>query len=169
LAAGVDVDKLPVESISWTDAVEFCRVFTEQERKAGRLPPGWEYGLPTEAQWEYACREGSQTRYSFGDNESRLAEFAWCDANSKLRTHEVGQKLPNPWGLHDMHGNVWEWCRDWYGADDPEVADGPSRRVLRGGAWHNEGRYCRSAHRGGAFPGEMSNSYGFRVAAVQSR
>ncbi len=184
LAAGVDVDKLPVEMVWWKDAVEFCRVFTEQERKAGRLPPGWEYRLPTEAQWEYACRAGTQTRYSFGDNESRLADFAWYDDNASMlrdvpparggRTHEVGQKLPNAWGLHDMHGNVWEWCSDWYqqtlvGGADPEFAERTYQRVFRGGSWNDVGRNCRSAIRGWGALGGRSNSLGFRLAAVQSR
>jgi sulfatase modifying factor 1 len=174
LAAGVDVDKLPVESVSWKDAVEFCRVFTEQERKAGRLPRGWEYHLPTEAQWEYACRAGTQALYSFGDDESRLADFAWYNDNSAGRTHEVGQKLPNACGLHDMHGNVWEWCSDSYqemlvGGTDPEFAERASDRVLRGGSWSSEGGLCRSAVRYGHTPDYRSSSIGFRLAAVQSR
>jgi serine/threonine protein kinase len=173
LVVGVDTDKLPVEQVSWNDATEYCRALSEQEQRAGRLPAGWEYGLPTEAQWEYACRAGTQTVYSFGDVDSRLAEYAWYDANSEKRSHEVGQKLPNPWGLHDMHGNVWECCRDWYqdklpGGADPEVTKEAANRVLRGGSWVIEGRHCRSAIRDGSMPGARHASYGFRLALVQS-
>jgi formylglycine-generating enzyme required for sulfatase activity len=170
--AEVDVERLPVEMVSWDNAVEFCRVLTEQEQKAGRLPTAWEYRLPTEAQWEYACRAGTKTAYSFGDDESRLVDFAWYDKNSENRTHEAGQKLPNAWGLHDMHGNVWEWCRDWYqdkllGGTDPEAPDRASPRVFRGGGWSNTGRYCQSAYRRGYSPVYRFNSLGFRVALVQ--
>jgi formylglycine-generating enzyme required for sulfatase activity len=140
------VDKLPVESVSWDGAVEFCRVLSEQERKAGRLPPGWEYRLPTQAQWEYACRAGTQTTYCFGDDASRLGDFAWYGDNAAERTHEVGQKLPNAWGLHDMLGNVCEWCRDMYqdkhlGGTDPEVV--AQDRVLRGGCCISRASMCR--------------------------
>jgi formylglycine-generating enzyme required for sulfatase activity len=168
----MDADYLPVESVTWDDAVAFCRALTEQERKAGRLPADWEYRLPTEAQWEYACRAGTQTVYSFGDDESWLVDFAWYGKNSENRTHEVGQKLSNAWGLHDLHGNVWEWCRDWYqaklvGGTDPEVTERASYRVLRGGSWFNVGRYCQSAYRIRFGPGFRNFNFGFRVVAVQ--
>jgi formylglycine-generating enzyme required for sulfatase activity len=175
LAAGVDVDRLPVENVSWDDAVEFSRRFTQQEQKVGRLPPGWEYRLPTEAQSEYACRAGTQTRYSFGDDESRLADFAWHQGNSDKRTREVGQKLPNAWGLRDMHGNVWEWCRDAYqlnrvGGTDPEVvASNRVPRVPRGGGWRNTGGDCRSAIRRRSTLDGRYDDVGFRVALVQAR
>jgi formylglycine-generating enzyme required for sulfatase activity len=175
VAAGIDLDQLPVESVSWKDAVEFCRVFTEQERKAGRLPLGWEYRLPTEAQWEYACRAGTLTRYSFGDDESRVGEFAWyMDNCHRPGTHEVGQKLPNPWGLHDIHGNVCEWCSDWYqdrltGGTDPEGNEQASLRAHRGASWLYTGSACRSARRGGGRPDDRSSDWGFRVALVQPR
>ena len=108
--------------------------------------------LPTEAQWEYACRAGTQTVYSFGDQETVLSEYAWYHGNCEKRPHEVGQKRANPWGLHDMHGNVFEWCRDWHqdklpGGFDPEVTEQASFRVLRGGSWLYVGRDCRSAIR----------------------
>jgi len=141
--------------------------------------PAWNgtgYRLPTEAEWEYACRAGTATRYSFGDDEARLGEFCWFDGNSDDRTHEVGQKGANGIGLHDMHGNVWEWCWDWYAADyykEPPVDDprGPSQatsRVIRGGGWGRDPRSVRSAYRYGCAPGNRLNDLGFRVARVQS-
>ena len=109
-----DTLSYPVESVSWDDAVEFCRRLSElpEEKQAGRL-----YRLPTEAEWEYACRAGSTTRYYFGDDQSLLSEYAWFDDNSHRRTHPVGEKKPNSWGLYDMHGNNFEWCSDWYDMD----------------------------------------------------
>ena len=106
---------LPVESVSWHEAMAFCEKLTQREREAGRLPEGYEYTLPTEAQWEYACRAGTTTRFSFGDSDSDLGDYGWYGGNSSYTTHPVGEKLANPWGLYDMHGNVQEWCRDWYG------------------------------------------------------
>jgi formylglycine-generating enzyme required for sulfatase activity len=174
-SAGADTDRLPVETVTWDEAVEFCRLLTEQEPKAGRLPAEWEYRLPTEAQWEYACRAGTQTLYSFGDDESRLGDFAWYAVscvNCQRRTHEVGQKLPNAWGLHDMHGNVWEWCSDWYqdslvGGTDPEGNKRASNRAICGGSWFGSGGDCQSAGRSGSAPGLRLYSLGFRVALVQ--
>jgi formylglycine-generating enzyme required for sulfatase activity len=118
---------LPVESVSWDDTVEFCKKLSDlpEETKAGRL-----YRLPTEAEWEYACRAGSKTIYSFDDEEGLLHEYGWFDRNSSDRTHTVGLLEPNAWGLYDMHGNVWEWCSDRYG-DYPKGAvsdpSGPKR------------------------------------------
>src|SRR5437762_9291015 len=104
--------------MSWnrpTKSVEFCRKFTQDERDAGRLPETWEYTLPTEAQWERACRAGSESRYCFGDDPAKLGDYAWIRGNAseagERYAHRVGRKKPNNWGLHDMHGNVWEWCR----------------------------------------------------------
>lgn len=131
----------PVEQVSWEDASEFCRRLSAlpEEEAAGHV-----YRLPTEAEWEYACRAGSTTRYYFGDSEESIGDYAWWSENSERTTHPVGQKKPNAWGLHDLYGNVWEWCADWYGEDyysqsPPSDPNGPSSgdmRVLRGGAFY---------------------------------
>jgi len=124
----------PVDGISWNDATDFCKKISEKTRQAVRLP--------TEAEWEYACRAGTESAFSFGDDPSALGDYAWWGGNSDGTTHPVGQKKPNAWGLYDMHGNVWEWCADWYGeypagpATDPfGPATGSGLRVLRGGAY----------------------------------
>jgi formylglycine-generating enzyme required for sulfatase activity/tRNA A-37 threonylcarbamoyl transferase component Bud32 len=157
----------PVEEVSLEDAAEFCRKLSAlpEEKAAGRV-----YRLPTEAEWEYACRAGSTTRYSFGDNDSKLGDHAWFYENSGSKTHPVGEKQPNVWGLYDMHGNVWEWCSDWYG-DYPKgaVSDpvGPSKgssRVFRGGSWDYVAAFCRSANRNWSLPSYRFSNGGFRVA-----
>jgi len=162
--------RLPVEQVSWTEAVEFCRKLTEKERVTGRLPAGYEYRLPTEAQWEYACRAGTRTRFGFGDSDEQLGNYAWYDANSGKATHPVGQKQSNAWGLHDMHGNVWEWCVDWLGdypgghVIDPAGATSGSVRVERGGSWYHMPKFNRSAYRGRSGPASARASLGFRAA-----
>ena len=146
-------DNNPVETVSWNEAVSYCAKLTGKEKAAGVLPGGYEYRLPTEAEWEYACRAGATTAYSFGDNESKLGEYAWYNSNSSNTTHPVGQKKPNGWGLYDMHGNVWEWCQDWYGnypegsVTDPQGPATGSYRVIRGGYWSGAARGCRSEGR----------------------
>jgi formylglycine-generating enzyme required for sulfatase activity len=156
----------PVEKVSWDDAVEFCRKLSSlPEEKAA----GYVYRLPTEAEWEYACRAGTQTAYNFGDSESELGDYAWYDKNAGGTTHPVGSKRPNAWGLYDMHGNVYEWCQDWYGSypsgsvTDPTGAASGSYRVLRGGSWDYHSGSCRSAYRSRYSPGRRSLSLGFRV------
>ena len=156
----------PVEKVSWTDAVEFCGKLSAMpaEKTAGHV-----YRLPTEAEWEYACRSGTTTAYSFGDDASRLGDYGWFKGNSDSSTHPVGEKKPNAWGLYDMHGGVWEWCQDRYGAypsgsaTDPTGATSGSFRVLRGGGWINGARGCRSAIRYWGTPEGRGNDLGFRV------
>ncbi|MBF0246209.1 MAG: formylglycine-generating enzyme family protein [Planctomycetes bacterium] len=155
---------LPVENVSWDDAVAFCKKLTERERSAGLLPEGWRYSLPTEAQWEYAYRAGTTGPYA-GD----LDAMAWYYSNSGNQTHPVGQKKPNAWGLYDMHGNVWEWCLDWYQDDitsytsDPYGPASGSNRVRRGGSWNYIAQYCRSAYRGSSTPSFWDYILGFRL------
>jgi formylglycine-generating enzyme required for sulfatase activity len=163
---------LPVDSVSWTQAMEFCRRITESESKAGRLPEGFTYRLPTEAEFEFASRAGTTNRYSFGDDFDYVLinDHAWYDKNSGGAPHPVGQKKPNPLGLHDIHGNVWEWCLDWYGDRYPggAVSDprGPAtgiHRVFRGGGWDYLASYCRSAFRNRVGPARGKEYLGFRV------
>jgi formylglycine-generating enzyme required for sulfatase activity len=157
----------PVDQVSWSDAVEFCKRLSElpEEKKAGRV-----YRLPTEAEWEYACRAGSTTAYSFGESSQSLGDYAWFSNNSDDRTHPVGQKKPNAWGLYDMHGNVFEWCSDWYAeypkgaVSDPAGPKVSSDRVYRGGCWYYGVAVCRSAHRRRFDPSLRVILYGFRVA-----
>ena len=162
----------PVEKVSWNDVMSFCEKLTEQESEAGRLPAGMAYQLPTEAQWEYACRAGTTTAYSWGDNiASTNANYAYDGWGTGLRrTSDVGQYAANPWGFHDMHGNVWEWCADWYeqytsGAESDPVgpADG-SIRVTRGGSWDSTANYARSAIRYGYESAVSYSHLGFRLS-----
>ena len=155
----------PVEQVSWIDATEFCRKLTERERAAGRLPEGYAYTLPTEAQWEYASRAGTTGSYP-GEPDA----MAWHDRNSGGTTHPVGLKRPNAWGFYDMAGNVLEWCYDWYGDyAGGEVTDptGPRRgsyRMARGGSWRADLRVGRSAARAGGSAGRLDYTMGFRLA-----
>ena len=160
--AGLDA---PVEMVSWHDAMKFCHRLTKQEQAAGHLPQGYAYTLPTEAQWEYACRAGTT-----GARYGNLDDIAWYAGNSGNSTHPVGQKKPNAFGLYDMTGNVSQWCSDWYfeklpggNVTDPVGPDAGSYRVLRGGSWGSLARYCRAASR---FRGGASDRYyvGLRAA-----
>jgi len=142
----------PVEQVTWEDATEFCDKLTAQGRLQ-RRDVGKGVRLPTEAEWEYACRAGTTTRFYAGDSETDLASVAWYSVNGDMLTHPVGEKLPNSWGLHDMHGHIWEWCQDFYGdypghsVVDPEGPDTGQSRVLRGGSWAYGCDYSRSAKR----------------------
>ncbi|MCL5099078.1 MAG: formylglycine-generating enzyme family protein, partial [Candidatus Omnitrophica bacterium] len=150
-----------------------CTKLTDQERTAGRLPAGYVYRLPTEAEWEYATRAGTTTRFYYGDDPgyASLSLYAWYSEDSGSATHPVGTKLPNAWGLFDMHGNVWEWCSDWYSeyyspssVTDPKgPATGTLRVVRGGGALADFGSGCRSAVRDGTSPSSQLSDLGFRV------
>ena len=174
---------LPVENVSWLDATNYCYKLNEKERKSGRLPKGYKYTLPTEAQWEYACRAGTTNATSYGTNLSATA--ANFDGNNPYngaaigdflgRTTSVGTYKANAWGLFDMHGNVLEWCADWYGSypstdvTDPMGPASGSERVLRGGSWFSYGRICRSAYRGSDSPSTKKNTTGFRTILIQAQ
>jgi formylglycine-generating enzyme required for sulfatase activity len=164
--------KLPVETVGWSAAKEFCRLLSLKEGKGGKDGrDGTGYRLPTEAEWELACRAGMKTPYHFGETIS-LEQANYYNPN-KNGTVEVGKYAPNAWGLHDMHGNVWEWCEDPYAPDIhknslPQDPRGPlkgntERRVTRGGSWGSDPSFCRSAARYGRY-GTVSGNIGFRVA-----
>ena len=169
----VKADKdCPTSCVDWNDATAFCQRLTDTEHTNGKLPAGESYRLPTEAEWEYACRAGTQTAWSFGDDESLFGNYGWFEGNVFSYPHAVGLKKPNPWGLFDMHGSVFEWCSDWYdrklsGGTDPVGPEGGSRHVLRGGGWWRNTGYCRSARRS-SVPSYRHNDLGFRVARSQS-
>jgi formylglycine-generating enzyme required for sulfatase activity len=160
----------PVTNVTLEDCVEFCKLLTKKERAQGKLPEGAEYRLPTEAEWEYVCRAGSEANYGFGDSETDLGEYAWYRENSG-RTQPVGTKKPNAWGLFDMHGNVWEWCGDWYGSysaeetEDPTGAPAGAKRVFRGGSWGSGAAHCRSAARNGC----QNNPQYYRLSGLGFR
>jgi len=178
-------DKNPVEQVRWSDAVRFCNQRSELEK----LQPcydlkSWKcnfeangYRLPTEAEWEYACRAGTTTAYFFGETPVKLGDYAWFDKNAGGHPRPVGQKQPNPWGLYDICGNVWEWCNDFYQVDyyaeaprqDPRGPGEGQNKVLRGGAWRFGAESCRSGYRYNENPGYADvcfgyDIYGFRCA-----
>ena len=160
-------DDLPVENVSWDDVQEFIKKLNEKESTD-------KYRLPSEAEWEYACRAGTTTRYSFGDSESKLGDYAWYTENSDKKTHPVGQKKPNSWGLYDMHGNVWEWVEDsWHDSYNGAPADGSvwggdgANRVIRGGSWFHRAFNCRSVNRDYYDPRTRDIDLGFRILKEQ--
>ena len=159
-------DSCPVETVSWQIVQQYIGKINEKEG-------GDSYRLPSEAEWEYACRAGTTTEFSFGDDEQKLGEYAWFDENADSKTHPVGNKKPNGWGLFDMHGNVWEWVEDdWHNSYEKAPDDGHAwideprgtYRVLRGGGWDFDAHGCRSAARVNGTPGYRNTNIGFRLA-----
>ena len=160
----------PAVYVSWEDAQAFIQKLNDAAGKEL-------YRLPTEAEWEYACRAGTTTRWSFGDDESDVGDYAWYEDNAwdagEPYAHEVGTKLANPWGLYDMHGNVFEWCLDWYGSysseaqTDPSGPESGSYRVLRGGSWINTSYIVRCSYRPYSHPELRTFNYGFRCARAE--
>ena len=177
-------DDIAVTSVSWDDVMAFCVPLTEQEQASGRIDTSQHDRLPTEAEWEHACRAGTLTPFSCGADVSLLEAYAWFgntwdedrrprpggSIGEALHAHAVGVKRPNPFGLHDVHGNVWEWCADWRsdyptdGAGLPEIPDGSPFQAYRGGSWLNDAGGCRSVTRYGGHPAYQNNCIGFRVA-----
>lgn len=172
-------DKNPVEQVRWSDAVKFCNKRSELE---GLQPcydlKTWKcdfdangYRLPTEAEWEYACRAGSTTAYFFGDTPAKLGDYGWYDRNSGGHPRPVGQKQPNPWGIYDICGNVWEWCNDFYKVDyyqeaprqDPRGPEEGETKVVRGGAWRFSAESCRSGYRYNENPGYADVCFGYDI------
>jgi len=156
----------PVEKVSWNDAQAFCQKLSQISGKT--------YRLPTEAEWEYACRAGTTTRYYFGDDANQLGDYAWYAGNSQQTTHPVGQKKPNAWELYDMSGNVWEWCEDnWHDSYENAPRDGSAwltndndYHIVRGGSWYGYPDNCRSAYRSSRY---YADDFGFRVVSGAGR
>jgi formylglycine-generating enzyme required for sulfatase activity len=180
----------PVEQVSWSDATNYCGKLTRQEQLAGRLPVGWVYRLPTESEWEYACRAGTTTAlhygnelrggmanfYSYYEYDALTGETLVSSPTTYLdRPTAMGSYQPNPWGLYDMHGNVWEWCRDYYGTypvgslTDPQGPISGGDRVMRGGSWCTRGMNCRSALRNSIPPAYKRYDLGFRIVLAQGQ
>ena len=149
-----EIRDAPVDSVNWDHANEYCQKLTQLDCEAGVLPVDWEYRLPTEAEWEYACRARSTEPW-----HGQPHDVAWHHANADDKPHAVGQKTPNTWGFHDMLGNVWEWCQDWFYVANPS-------RSVRGGSYFNSARFCRSAQRWGWNPKSRGRYSGFRLLAA---
>ncbi|MBU0550719.1 formylglycine-generating enzyme family protein [Myxococcota bacterium] len=175
-----DSEQRPVENVGWFDVMAFCNALSKREGgmreayqqvgdKWRRIDGADGYRLPTEAEWEYACRAGTKTAYWSGENEGDLARVGWYDENSDGQTHPVGEKNANPYGLFDMHGNVLEWVEDWYGdypigdVTDPKGPSKGSGRVMRGGSWYYGAFYARAANRLNALPSYRNRDLGFRL------
>lgn len=164
----------PVEKVSFLEASNYCAAITQRERTAGRLPDGLEYRLPYESEWEYACRAGSTNQFHFGDDPNAAEPFAWTGENSDATTHPVGLKRPNAWGLYDTHGNVWEWCLDWFAPfpaaplTDPTGPPTSKYKLFKGGGWNQDAQYARASSRFMMPPSNGIHFVGFRIALGQT-
>ncbi|NLB55858.1 MAG: formylglycine-generating enzyme family protein [Lentisphaerae bacterium] len=165
-------DKLPVEKVSWFECTKFCKKLTQRERRAGRLPEGYVYRLPTEAEWEFAAIGGVKSKGYLYAGSDDIDEVAWYNGNSGNKTQPVGQRQPNELGLYDMSGNVYEWCHDWLEdyvyteKTDPKGPDTGNERIVRGGSWSRDPDYCRATYRDESFkwsPKRSHFAFGFRV------
>lgn len=163
----------PVEKVSFLDASNYCATVTQRERSAGRLPDGFVYRLPYESEWEYACRAGSGAAFGFGDSTDAAGEFAWTGENADQKTHPVGQKQPNAWGLHDTHGNVWEWCLDWFAPypaaplTDPTGPTAGKYKLFKGGGWNQDAQFGKASSRFMMSPSNGIHFVGFRIVLAQ--
>ena len=162
--------KMAVNKVDWHQAMEFCEILTDQEQNYGKIPKSWKFILPTESQWEYACRAGSTTVFHYGNERETLSQYAWFSENSQQRVKPVGLKKPNKWGLYDIHGNVGEWCFDWYGKKyppdgsvDPITQKASDFKVFRGGTYADPADRCRAAYRNRNTPETQNPWIGFRV------
>jgi len=167
-------ETLPVEKVSFEQAVAFCKALTKADRNEGRIATNMIYRLPTEAEWEYACLAGAKTAFSFGDSEAEADAYAWSAENANDKTNPVGQKKPNANGMYDMHGNVWEWVVDWFAPHpkaeqlvDPTGPPEGKHRVFKGGGWYHEGKFARSSSRFMMEPGMSINFVGFRLVLAE--
>ncbi len=163
----------PVEKVSFLEASNYCAAVTQRERTAGRLPDGFVYRLPYESEWEYACRAGSSAAFGFGDSADAAGDFAWTGENAEQRTHAVGQKQPNAWGLHDTHGNVWEWCLDWFAPypaaplTDPTGPVSGKYKLFKGGGWNQDAQFGKASSRFMMSPSNGIHFVGFRIVLAQ--
>jgi formylglycine-generating enzyme required for sulfatase activity len=166
----------PVENVTWFQAIAYCETVTKRQREEGHLTESFEYRLPTESEWEYAARAGTTTRFSYGDDPGyvQLRDYAWYNGDAGLRSHPIGQKRPNPWGLYDMHGNVFEWCLDWFAqlpggsVTDPPGAENGTDRNIRGGYWDSTPEFCRCALRVHFPPATRISYLGFRMVLAET-
>jgi formylglycine-generating enzyme required for sulfatase activity len=160
----------PVEKVTYYEAEGYCQELTRREQKAGHLPSDYAYRLPTEAEWEYACGAGTTNLFYFGNSADEAGTYAWTVENADGTTHPVGQKQPNRLGLYDMHGNVWEWCSDWFAPypaaplTDPKGASPSKFKVFRGGGWNQAVEFARTRNRFMMAPSNGIHFVGFRVA-----
>jgi formylglycine-generating enzyme required for sulfatase activity len=166
--------QMPVHKVNWHEAMEFCEVLTEREKSVNRMPNKWSFNLPSEAQWEYACRADTTTVFHFGNEAEELPPYGWFADNSDGGPKTIGTKKPNAWGIHDLHGNMGEWCFDWYGkaypvdgSVDPITEKASAFKVFRGGTYTDIPERCRAAHRHRITPETRNPWIGFRVVLMR--